>query len=396
MKQNKYKIINGQLLTPSGIMKDGIVCVDGNRIVEIGQMNIDFPDSIIINAHGNYISPGFIDLHTHGAGGADFMDETPEAFLTIAEMHAKHGTTGLYPTTLSSTREHILNTITTYEKAKAINDKGSAFMGLHLEGPYFSMNQCGAQDPRFIRNPQPEEYLPIIDAGPCIKRWSSAPELDGDEAFVKILLKKDILPAIAHSDAIYEEVLAAWKRGYRHITHLYSGMSGVTRRKGFRFAGVIESAFLIDEMTVEIIADGCHLPASLLQLIYKFKGPDKIALITDSMRGAGMPEGKSILGGLAAGQEVIVEDGVAKMPDRLAFAGSVATTDRLVRTMCSIAEIPLTEAVKMATETPAHIMHINDKKGSLQKNKDADIIIFDNQIHVMMTMVNGKIVYKES
>ena len=176
-----------------------------------------------------------------------------------------------------------MNTIVTYEKANAANDKGATLLGLHLEGPYFSMNQRGAQDPRFIRNPKPEEYIPILEAGNCIRRWSSAPELDGDEAFVKALLNKNVLPAIAHSDAIYEEVLDAWKRGYRHITHLYSGMSGVTRRNGFRFAGVIESAFLIDDMTVEIIADGCHLPASLLQLIYKFKGSDKIALITDSM-----------------------------------------------------------------------------------------------------------------
>ena len=396
MKQNRYKIINGQILTPSGITKDGIVCVEENRIVEIGQTNIEFPNALLIDAHGDYISPGFIDLHTHGAGGADFMDETVAAFLTVAEMHAKHGTTGVYPTTLSSTRENILNTIVTYEKANAANDKGATLLGLHLEGPYFSMNQRGAQDPRFIRNPKPEEYIPILEAGNCIRRWSSAPELDGDEAFVKALLNKNVLPAIAHSDAIYEEVLDAWKRGYRHITHLYSGMSGVTRRNGFRFAGVIESAFLIDDMTVEIIADGCHLPASLLQLIYKFKGSDKIALITDSMRAAGMPEGKSILGGLSTGQEVIVEDGVAKMPDRMAFAGSVATTDRLVRTMCFTAGIPLTEAVKMASETPARIMRIDNKKGTLQKGKDADILIFDNQIHVKMTMVNGKIVYKES
>jgi N-acetylglucosamine-6-phosphate deacetylase len=255
------------------------------------------------------------------------------------------------------------------------------------------MNQKGAQDAKYIRNPYPDDYMPVLDASDDIARWSAAPELEGSKEFAEMLMQRNILPAIAHSDAIYEEVVQAFDWGFTHVTHLYSGTSGVCRRNCFRYAGIIEASYLIEDMTVEIIADGIHLPASLLQLIYKIKGPEKIALISDSMRAAGMPEGLSILGSIHNGQEVIVEDGVAKLPDRTAFAGSVATADRLVRTMIRLAGIPLSETIQMITSTPARIMGIDKTKGSLTRGKDADVIIFNNDINVKMTMVGGRIVY---
>jgi len=208
-----------------------------------------------------------------------------------------------------------------------------------------------------------------------------------------VLTSQNILTSIAHSDAIYEEVLEAFNAGFTHVTHLYSAMSTVTRRNAFRYAGVLEAAYLIDDMTVEIIADGVHLPKSLLQFVYKFKGPDKTALCTDSMRGAGMPDGESILGSLDQGQKVIIEDGVAKLPDRTAFAGSVATTDRLVRTMVELAEVPLVEAVRMMTLTPARIMQIDQQKGSIVEGKDADFVIFDDHINVSHTILEGNVIY---
>jgi N-acetylglucosamine-6-phosphate deacetylase len=255
------------------------------------------------------------------------------------------------------------------------------------------MNQRGAQDPRYIRDPDPQEYEDIIRQSTAIKRWSAAPELEGALAFGRYLRSKGILAAVAHTDAIYEEVVAAMENGYSLITHLYSGMSGVTRRNAFRYAGVIESAYLLDEMDVEVIADGIHLPAPLLKLAYKIRGPDKIALITDAMRAAGMPPGESMLGSLENGLKVIVEDGVAKLPDRSAFAGSVATADRLVRTMIQLADVPLPEAVKMITATPAAIMKVDDRKGSLVRGKDADVVIFDEDITIETTIIKGKIVY---
>ena len=215
--------------------------------------------------------------------------------------------------------------------------------------------------------------------------------------FGKYVTSKGILAAIAHTDAIYEEVLEAYHHGgFTLATHFYSAMSGVTRRNAFRFAGVIESAYLLDDMDVEIIADGVHLPAPLLKLIYKIKGPDRIALITDAMRAADMPEGESVLGSFKNGLKVIVEDGVAKLPDRTSFAGSVATADRLVRTMLTMAEVPLVETIQMITETPARIMKVSDRKGSLTKGKDADVVIFNDQIEVQKTFVKGRLVYQKN
>ncbi len=393
---NRLIITNGKIVFPDQIIEDRVLVCDNGRIKEIKditEISIISSD-VVIDAKQNYVSAGFVDIHTHGGGGHDFMDATVEAYLGAAETHAKYGTTALLPTTLTSTTDELIKTFAVYKQAVKENTKGAKFIGLHLEGPYFSYNQRGAQDPKYLRDPKPEEYNMILEASDDIVRWSMAPELDGALDFGKVLAKKNILPSIAHSDAIYEEVEEAYKAGFTHITHLYSAMSSITRRNAFRYAGIVEAAYLIDNMTVEIIADGVHLPKSLLQFAYKFKGSDRIALCTDSMRGAGMPDGESILGSREKGQKVIIEDGVAKLMDRTAFAGSVATTDRLVRTMINLANVSLVESVKMMTLTPARIMNIDDKKGSIEVGKDADLVIFDENINILYTIIDGKVIYK--
>lgn len=394
MHQAKLKIMNGRIITPYRIIPGGTVLVIGDVIAAVSANDIEIENAVEIDAKGNYIAPGFIDIHVHGGGGHDFMDGNENAFLKIAEIHALYGTTSMVPTTLSSGKDDLLQTIELYERANKNNHVGAQFLGLHLEGPYFSMNQRGAQDPRYIHDPDPAEYTEILSGTNSIIRWSAAPELKGAIGFGQFLKSKGILPAIAHTDAIYEEVLEAFDNGYSLATHLYSGMSGVTRRNAFRYAGVIESAFIIDEMDVEIIGDGIHLPSPLLKLVYKIKGAERTALITDAMRAAGMPEGESILGSLKDGLKVIVEDGVAKLPDRSSFAGSVATANRLVRNMVKLADIPLTDAVRMATSTPARIMGLSNK-GSLTKGKDADIIIFDENIDIQTTIIKGKVIYNK-
>jgi N-acetylglucosamine-6-phosphate deacetylase len=393
MYSNRYKIYNGTIITPQGYLKDGCLLIEDGKILEVSEKNIDFEGAVLIDAQGMYISPGFIDLHVHGGGGHDFMDNTVEAFLKIARTHAQYGTTSMTPTTLSCEKADLLETLRIYETADQQNTAGAQFMGIHIEGPYFSMQQRGAQDPRYIREPDPAEYLEILRESNNITRWSAAPELKGALEFADCLKSRGILAAIAHTDAIYEEVLEAYERGFSHATHFYSCMSGVSRRNAYRYAGVIESAYLLDDMTVEIIADGIHLPPALLKLVYKIKGPDKTALITDAMRAAGMPPGPSILGSLKNGLPVIVEDHVAKLTDRSAFAGSVATADVLVRNMISLAEIPLFDAIKMMTATPASIQKLDASKGSLVTGKDADIVIFDDQVNVFTTMVRGKVVH---
>ena len=391
----QLKLYKGCVISPSGLIRDGSVLLTDGIITEVSKGNIDAPDAVLINANGNYISPGFIDLHVHGGGGHDFMDNTIEAFLRIAETHARYGTTAMLPTTLSSSRARLLETLKTYNEAERMNKVGSQFIGMHLEGPYFALNQAGAQDPRYIRNPDPTEYREILAAYPCIKRWSAAPELPGAIEFGNYVTSQGVLAAMAHTDAVYEEALAGFENGYKLVTHLYSGMSGVTRRHAIRYAGVIEAAYLINDLDVEIIADGIHLPPPLLKLVYKIKGSERTALITDAMRAAGTNATESILGSLEDGLKVIIEDGVAKLPDRFAFAGSVATFDRLVRNMVWLAGVPLSDAVKMASATPARIMGIADKKGSIAVGMDADLVIFDEDINVQTTIAQGRVVYNK-
>lgn len=393
MSNQQIKIFNGRIITPYRIIPQGSVLISGATISAVSEGNIVAADALEIDAGGKYVAPGFIDIHVHGGGGHDFMDGNETAFLKIAETHVKYGTTSMLPTTLTSEKEGLLETLTIYEQANKKNKSGSEFLGMHLEGPYFAMNQRGAQDPRYIRDPDPSEYKEVIAHSSSIRRWSAAPELKGAIEFGQYLRKHGILAAVAHTDAIYEEVIEAFDNGYTLATHLYSAMSGVTRKNAFRHAGVIESAFLIDEMDVEIIADGVHLPAPLLKLVYKIKGANRTALITDSMRAAGMPPGRSILGNLKNGLPVIVEDDVAKLPDRTSFAGSVATTDRLVRNMVNLAHVSVIDAVRMMTSTPARIIGVADRKGSLAKGKDADIVIFDEKIKIETTIVKGKVMY---
>lgn len=394
MNVQGLKIFNGQIVLPYRIIPRGTVLVNGGVITAVKEGDLEMPGAIEIDAGGKYIAPGFIDIHIHGGGGHDFMDATEEAFLTIAETHTRYGTTSMAPTTLTSEKEDLASILDLYSEADKKNRKGAQFLGMHLEGPYFSMNQRGAQDPRYIRDPDPREYEDLISRYPnVIRRWSAAPELKGAIRFGKYLRANGILAALAHTDAIYEEVVEAFENGYTLATHLYSAMSGVTRRNAYRYAGVVESAFILDDMDVEVIGDGIHVPPPLLKLAYKIKGPDKIALITDAMRGAGMPEGESMLGNRLTGLKVIIEDGVAKLPDRSSFAGSVATADRLLRNVINMAGVPLPEAVRMMSGTPARIMNVADRKGSLIEGKDADIVIFDKDIRIQTTIIKGGVVY---
>lgn len=394
--EGKFNIYNGNMILQDRIIRSGSLLVEEGRIIAVGEGRLEFPGATTIDAQGHFVSPGFIDIHVHGGGGYDFMDATEEAFLHIAQVHAQHGTTSMMPTTTTAEKEGILETLDIYEKVKDSKRNGAAFIGLHLEGPYFAMNQRGAQDPKFIRDPDPAEYLEILNHSSSIKRWSVAPERKGATEMGRALHERGIIASMAHTEATYEEAFEAMQNGYTLLTHFYSAMSGVVRRNARRYAGVVETGYLHDELDVEIIADGIHLPAPLLKLVYKIKGPEHTALITDAMRAAGTNLKESFLGHPKHAMPVIIEDGVAKLPDRSAFAGSVAMADRLVRTMVDMAEVPLVDAIRMITATPARIMKLQDSIGSLKAGMDADLVFFDEKINISKTFVKGRIVFDQT
>ncbi|MBR4995067.1 MAG: N-acetylglucosamine-6-phosphate deacetylase [Alistipes sp.] len=391
----KKMLIKGGVVVSGGEQKIIDVLVEDGKIVAIGN-KLTAEDALVIDASGKYVSAGFIDLHTHGAGGADFMDGTVEAYQTALETHAKHGTTLLYPTTLSSTTESLYEAVENYKAAKQACKKGAQMGGLHLEGPYFAYEMKGAQDPKHLRNPQPEEYMGLLEqADGAIARWSLAPELDGALELAQELKKRGIVIAMGHTNATFDECEAAYQAGFTHTTHFFSCMSTITRRNARRYAGAVEYGYYNDGVTCELIGDGIHVPESLLKLTFKVKGAEGISLCTDSMRGAGMPDGIYKLGSLEEGQDVVVEEGVAKLLDRSAFAGSVATMDRVVRTVWQLTGRSLSDVVRAASETPARIMGVDKQKGTIEVGKDADIVIFDSDVNINYTIIGGEIVSQQ-
>ncbi|MBR5515275.1 MAG: N-acetylglucosamine-6-phosphate deacetylase [Clostridia bacterium] len=384
-----FKIISKGKILPE---KD-ISVVNGK--IDIFAKREDVEYDRIINGNGEfYLSAGFVDIHTHGGGGYDFMDSIAEEYNLVAKNHAKYGCTALYPTTVSASEEELKATLSAFEKAKDMKG-GAKLLGIHLEGPYISKNQKGAMDDKYIRLPNEKEYSELFKLSEHICRMTVAPELEGAAELGVFMREHNVIPSIGHTDADFKAVADAHEKGgYALMTHLYSCMPLTHRVNAWRVAGAVEAGYYIDTMAVELIADGCHLPPEILKMVYKFKPEDKIVLVTDSMRAAGMGEGIFRFGSRANGYDIIVEDGVAKLMDRTAFAGSVATTDRLVRTMVNMAGVPIEKAARMITENPCVAMKIDGEYGFLEEGRAADITVFDEDINIKYTMVDGEMVYE--
>lgn len=378
------QIINARILTPQGWLKDGSVILRDNKILEVTNCDLAVIGADVIDAKGMYVVPGGVEMHVHGGGGRDFMEGTEDAFREAIAAHAKHGMTSVFPTLSSSTVPMIEQAVETCNKLMA--EKDSPILGLHLEGHYLNMKKAGGQMPENIKDPDPNEYIPIVEGSPCLARWDAAPELPGAIQFGKYCAAKGVLPTIAHTCAEYEDVLAAYNAGFTHVTHFYNAMPGFHNKREYKYEGTVESVYLIDDMTVECVADGIHVPPTILRMVYKIKGVERMALITDALACAASDSDK------AFDPRVIIEDGVCKLSDRSALAGSIATTDRLIRTMVQQVDVPLEDAIRMASETPAKIMKVYDRKGSLAKDKDADILVLDNDLNIRCVWQMGKII----
>ena len=373
------QIINGRIFTPQGWLNEGSVLIRDGKILEVTNCDLALIGARLIDAKGMYIVPGFVCMHAHGGSGHDFNECTEEAFRSIVQAHLKHGATSFYPTISSSPFSKLHQAAHVCERL--MEEPDSPILGLHIEGPYLSRKMAGEQFAGQVKEIDEQEYRELVENTRCIRRWDASPELLGALEFAGYLREKGILAAISHTEAEYDDICAAYKAGFTHAAHFYNAMPGFHKRREYK----VESVYLTDGMTIELIADGIHLPSTILKLAYKLKGVEHTCLVTDALSCAAT-EGKE-----TSNPRYIIEDGVCKLADRSSLAGSIATMDVLVRTMTQ-AGIPLGDALRMASETPARIMGVYDRKGSLQKDKDADILIMDKELNIRAVWQAGKLV----
>ncbi len=380
-----YQILGAKILTPLEEVAGAVVVRDG-RFVGIAARPLEHVPSV--DARGLYLAPGFIDLHVHGGGRCTPMSGRTQDVLAMCRAHALHGTTSILPTTLAAPRDMLLRAVSAVEEARH-SEAPFRILGVHMEGPCLNPAQAGAQEPGVLTLPADLNLDEFLAACPSIRMMGVAPELEGGMTLGDRLAEKGIVASIAHSNATYAQVVEAASHGYRDITHLYSACSGIVRVGGFRVPGVIEAGLNLDEYTVQVIADGRHLPVPLLQLIYRCRGADSILLVTDGLEFAAadnLKEGEIYT--QFNGVRALYEDGVMKLPDRTAFAGSAATMDRLVFHMHR-AGVPMDEAVRMATLNPA--MRIGEAKlGRIAPDCMADFVLFDDDINVKLVATGGR------
>ena len=384
---SRLLITGGNIITPRKILEDHSIVIENDKIAGIIPSKITIDNCQSISADGLYVSPGFIDLHVHGGNGSDFMDATVEDIREIIRYHTQGGTTGLLATTASESHLNIMDAIQALDQAHPIT--GAKLLGIHIEGPYFNYDKRGCHLATAIRDPQPEDYLPMLEATDLIRLMTLAPEIDGADQLIAELSHRGIVASCGHTNASYRQIQKACELGLQHSTHLYCAMSGVIKNGPQREGGVIESTLLMDHLTTEVIADGQHLPAELLKLAVKCKGLDRLAVVTDAQRGAGMPDGIYAFGS-KNGTKSIVKNGVATTPDNTGYASSTIQMNQAIRVMRDLADVPLVEAIKMASLVPARIIGVDDQLGSLEVGKIADLVLFNQTIDVHKVIINGK------
>lgn len=366
------QIINGKILTPQGWLEDGSVLICDGKILEVTNSDLAVIGAKVIDAKGMYIVPGLVAMHVHGGGGHDFKEGTEEAFQAAVQVHLKHGATSIIPTLSASSADEIRKAGAVCEAMMA--QQGSV-QGLHLEGPYLNRKMAGALFADHVKDLDKEEYRALMEDIKCIKRWDISPELEGAMDFAQYVKSKGIMLAVTHTEAEYDLIKAANEAGFTHAAHFYNAMPGFHKRREYKYEGTVESVYLMDDMTVEVIADGMHLPSTILRLVYKLKGVEKTCLVTDAVSYAACEHPQ-------VDPRFVIEDSVCKLADHSSLAGSLATMDDLVRTMVQKADIPLADVIRMASETPARLIGIDDRKGTLARGKDADILILDRKLKV--------------
>ncbi len=382
---------NAKVVFPDKI-RDCVIATDNEKIVDICEHFEKGQYDTVVDCKGLYLAPGFIDIHVHGGGNKSAMSENPDDIIEMAEAHLKYGTTSTAPTTLAAPIEQLKKVVNSIKVASEESKKAN-ILGVHLEGPYISMQYKGAQSPKNILNPLKDSPDELFDIWNKILIMGAAPECEGVLDLGDKLKEHGIVASIAHSAASYEQVEAAVKHGFSDVTHIYNACSSCFKTGLFRNAGVVEAGLYMDELTTQTIADLRHLPVGLLKLIYKCKGDEKMYLITDGLEFSASDIKENTVYTQENGIAVICEDKVMKLEDRSALAGSAATLSDCVRNMYKCIGTPLYSAVKMASLTPASVCGYADRKGKIQKGYDADLILFDDEINIKSVVTNGNIIY---
>ncbi len=382
-----FALVNGQVVLPQSMEAGKAVIVEGSTIACIVNTGELGPDIERIDVGSRLIAPGLIDIHTHGALGHTFNEPTAEAYGVITRENARRGVTSLLSTPATAPIANLLDCLEFSRQWMAESNDGAQVLGVHLEGPYFSLPQAGAQDPANVRNPDDGTADQLLGHHEVIRMVSYAPELPGALQLTSRLDALGIVPAAGHSSAKEDEVAAAIERGLRHIIHIWSAQSTTVREGPWRKPGLLEVSLTYDDLTVEMISDNKHLPPTLMKLAYKCIGPDRLCAISDATSGAGLPEGSRFRMGE---MEYEVHDGVGMMFDRSCFAGSTTLLNEMIPILIEQVGIPLHEALRMASLTPAHVIGVDDRKGSLEVGKDADIAVFNDDFTAWATLINGR------
>ena len=387
-------IRNANLLTDTNVLDPGWLHIEHGKIVEFGcgEPSTSLAKSMAsdtIDAKRQWVVPGFIDIHVHGADGYTVMDGTTKAIRTIGRFHASHGTTGWLPTTLTAPipeLERSVRAVQDVKLAESIHD-GAAILGLHLEGPFISPDKVGAQNPDFVHIPSVDvmEHLTSIAPG-LIRKVTIAPEREGSLDVIRWLTKEGIISSIGHTNGTFKETMHGIEAGATHATHLFNAMRGIHHREG----GVVGACLLSEHVVCELIADGHHVRIEVMKLIVRTKGKHNIALITDAIAATGKPDGIYQLGGL----DIIVKDGKSILAEGHNLAGSTLTMDVAVRNMVNKVGVSLVDAIEMASTVPARELGYSTSKGKVAVGYDADLTLLDESLSVTRTFVLGKEVFR--
>jgi len=389
----KILIKNADIYLETSVIKSGAIIISGNRIESVIKKYDGLDEDIfnVIDAGGGIVVPGYMDSHCHGGNGFDCNDGTVEDVIGMSKFYLTRGVTSYYPSTSADPLEKIEKAFQCIRKVKEEDSAGGIeILGLHMEGPFINPLYKGCQAEKYILEMTDENFSIVERNSDIIKRITIAPEIGSNMQKISRLTDMGIVVSGGHSDATYDQVVEAHMRGMKMTTHLFSAMSTIKKNGPYRIPGVLEASLNIDTLYTEIIADRKHLPDELMQLAFKCKGKKMIMVCSDANRGAGTTEGGVIY---TCGQEAIIEDGVAVVPDRTAFASSITPVDQMVRNLINYTGISTTDAVNMATANIARMMGSFDRKGSIAPGKDADIVFLDNDFYVKAVMCRGKLCY---